>query len=444
MEELNLSVKILDDIIDQGTPFGEALRKVFQPNKDLQPLRSTVAGLVGCELRHHLMFEYMMEADEFKDWDMAAKRLAYLALADVFYFKRISNEDLKAHLNAAIGEDKALALEPLFVKAGNPKDYLPDLAPGSDLHLSLRFNVPEWVLKVWKHFGHGTAYKIAKANTRPSKFYVRVRTSMISTDGILMSGEDFEKTPVADVLLYKGKAPLRKNELYRKGMLFDIRPATKAISDAYRIEDPKEALLFLGAKDHSMILEWLESYGSQVGLNIGVYDTAKYPDVTRVLKSKNLKNVNFFSAEPLAMEAAISHPQDLVYCIPDSSDFDLIRESPDFLLHFAPETLDEVYVKQKEMLEGTSKYVAEGGTLVYMIYTISKKEGHSTINAFLADHPEFHIVEEKQGFPFDELDTSYYCCILQKDSNLAKAEPPLPDVSVLPAEGSTQIQAEGK
>ena len=442
MQELDLAAKILDDIIDEGTPFGEALRKVFQPNQELRPLRATVSGLVGCELRHHLMFEYIMEADEYKDWEMPAKRLAYLSLADLYYFKRISPEDIKAHLAQAIGEEKVAALEPLFAKAGNPKEYLPELP--RDLQLSLRFNVPEWVLKVWRHFGNGKMYNIAKANSRPAKFYVRVRTSMISAEAILSSGEDFEKTPVEDVLLYKGKTPLRKVELYRKGMIFDIKPATKLISDTFKIEDPKQGLLYLSARDHSMIEEWIETYGPRVAMNIGVKDVSKYPDVTRLIKAENLKNVNFFGAEPDAMEAAISKPQDLVFCVPASSSFDNIRETPDFLLHFSTEELDQAYDEQKKALEGCSKYVAEGGTLVYIIYTISRKEGHNTVKAFLENHPEFQLVEEKQGFPFEELDTSYYYCAMKKDSSLAKAEPPLIDPAMIPSEEAPQAQAEGK
>ncbi len=448
MKELELAANILDDIIDEGTPFGEALRKVFQANVDLRPYRPTVSGLVGCELRHHLMFEYMMEADEYKDWEMSEKRLAYLTLADLYYFKRISAEDAKAHLVETIGEEKTAALEPLIAKAGKPDEYLPsDINRSGDLGLSLRFNVPEWVLKVWRHYGHGKMYGIAKANSRPGKFYVRVRTSLVSTETVLGSGEDFEKTPVEDVLLYKGKIPLRKNEFYRKEQIFDIKPGTKFLSDKFTVEDPKEGLLFLGARDHSMIKEWIEKYDNRVGLNIGVYDVANYPDITRLLRSKNLKNVNFFSADPTAMEAAISQPQDLVFCVPNSSSFDNIRETPDFLLHYSVGELDKIYLEQKEMLEGCAKHVAEDGVLVYMVYTISKKEGHNLISAFLADHPEFHYIEERQAFPFEDLDTSFYYCALQKKTVLAAAEEPLPDIAILAqAQKSQEISqaAEGE
>jgi 16S rRNA C967 or C1407 C5-methylase (RsmB/RsmF family) len=148
-----------------------------------------------------------------------------------------------------------------------------------------------------------------------------------------------------------------------------------------------------------------------------------------MIHAANLKNVNFFAADPSALESSISRPQDLVIAAPDSSNFDLISEYPDYLLHFKKEGMDALFEKEKAMLEGVSKYVAEGGTLIYMIYTISKKEGHQTVEEFTLNHKEFKLVREAQLFPYEELDTALYYAVMKKETPLAKAEPPLSDVS---------------
>ena len=94
-----------------------------------------------------------------------------------------------------------------------------------------------------------------------------------------------------------------------------------------------------------------------------------------MIKTAGYKNINFFGAEPDSMEAAISRPQDLVIAAPNSSNFDLIRDYPDYLLHFKKEEMDALFAQEKAVLEGCSKFVAEKGTLIYCVYTISKKEG---------------------------------------------------------------------
>jgi 16S rRNA C967 or C1407 C5-methylase (RsmB/RsmF family) len=163
-----------------------------------------------------------------------------------------------------------------------------------------------------------------------------------------------------------------------------------------------------------------------------------------MIKTANYKNINFFGADPLAMDAAISRPQDLVICAPNSSNFDLIREYPDYLLHFKKEGMDALFEKEKTMLEGTSKFVAEHGTFIYMIYTISKKEGHQTISDFLVLHPEFKMVREAQLFPYEDLDTALYYAVMKKETPLAKVEPPLTDLASSLAQASVVSSAKSE
>lgn len=423
MEELDLSLTILSDIIDNDVQFNEALRKVFQADIDKRPMRSSVAGLVGCELRHALLFEELTAS--LADYSIEEKRFLSLALGDLFFVRRIPSETIIDALKTRLGEAKLAEAQPLIDKAGKPETYIPvDLQKSSNRYLSLRYNTPEWVLKIWEHYGFGTTYKILKKNNRPLVSSVRVR-SVISSEELLNNNHDYAKGPVENMLTYAGKVPLRKLPEFHEGKVFLEKFGTKALLDAHKVSEPSEVFLYNGNADSSIIKELVESYGSSVGLNIGVKDTAKYADVSYLIKSMGLKNVNFFGAAPDAMDAAISRPQDLVIAAPDSSNFDLIREYPDYLLHFKKEGMDALIEQEKAVLEGTSKFVAENGMLIYVIYTISKKEGHGTVSDFLLAHNDFQLVEEKQEFPFEDLDTSIYYAILHKGTPIEKVGVPL-------------------
>src|SRR5574344_1607961 len=425
MQELDLASEILIDISGNDVEFAEALRKKFQADVSIRPLRSNVAGLVGCELRHHLLFTFLLNPLA-PDWTAEEKSYAALVLANEYFFKRYKSEDIKAALKLKLGDAKFALLAPLFEKSGKPEEYIPaTVARNSDQYLSLRYNTPEWVLKIWEHYGYGTTYKILKKNNRQNTTSVRVRTSLMSVEELLNGNPDYAKTSVEGILCYGGKVPLRKLEEARQEKVFAERPATKAVLDKFKVEEPSEAFLFSGNADSSILKEMIESYGSSVGVNLGVYDVKDYVDVTKMIKGMGLKNVNFFGADPAQMDSAISRPQDLVVCAPNSSNFDLIREYPDYLLHFKKEGMDELFAKEKALLEGTSKFVAEHGTLLYMIYTISKKEGHQTIGDFLLAHPEFKLVREAQLFPYEDLDTALYYAVMKKETPLAKVEPPL-------------------
>jgi 16S rRNA C967 or C1407 C5-methylase (RsmB/RsmF family) len=443
MQEFDLAKTVLDDIVDHDTPFSEALRKVFQNDVSLRPLRSMVAGLLGCELRHHLLFAYL--AEPLTDFDANEKRYLALALADAYFFKRIPLDQLQTILSEKLGPVKMPKAQLLLDKTGKTEEYIPPEIPKtSNKYLSLRYNTPEWVLKIWEHYGYGTTYKILKKNNRQNTTTIRVRNSLCSVEELLNNNPDYAKTNVENILCYGGKLPLRKLPEAHDEKIFAERPATKAVLDKFRVEEPSEAFLFSGNTDSSILKEMIESYGSSIGLNLGVYDTKDYVDVTRMIKTANYKNINFFGADPLAMDAAISRPQDLVICAPNSSNFDLIREYPDYLLHFKKEGMDALFEKEKTMLEGTSKFVAEHGTFIYMIYTISKKEGHQTISDFLVLHPEFKMVREAQLFPYEDLDTALYYAVMKKETPLAKVEPPLTDLASSLAQASVVSSAKSE
>ncbi len=418
MEEFELAKKILDDILDGGTSFNEALRKVFQSNVALRPLRPLVAGLVGCELRHHLLFRDVLSKQEGLNENEI--RYSALALSDLYFVKRIDKEAMVEALKGVLGEKISL-LDKLIENSDHAETLIsPELSKSSNKYLSLRYNTPEWVLKIWEHYGFGVTYKILKKNNRPGLETVRVRTSKISVESVLNNNKDFALSPVNDMLIYGGKTPLRKMDAYRQGDLFSERLLTKSLLDQYKIAEPMELFCYSGNKDASLLKEIIETYGNSIGINLGVPSLEEHMDVMAMIRRDNLKNVNFFEGKPDSFESAISHPQDLVIASPNSSNFDLVREEPDFLLHFKKDEMDALFKQEKDVLENASKFVAEGGTLIYMIYTISKKEGHQTIASFLASHPDFQALTERQAFPFEEMDTAMYYAILRKNSNVQK------------------------
>lgn len=427
MQEFDLAEKVLEDVITNDTRFNEALRKIFQAEVSLRPMRGVVAGLVGCELRHHILFEYLLA--EYKELTVEEKRTLSLAMANLFFYRHIKKEDMLEILKEKIDPAHLEAVKPLLDKADTDGPYIPEnISKQTNRYLSLRFNTPEWVLKIFEHYGFGTTYKILKKNNRPFSSFLRVRDSVVSPDEILAKHPEFKASNVDGIVSYVGKESLRKNQLIKDGTLFKEKPATKEIIDSFRIEEPKELFVYNGNEDSSLLKEIIENYGASIGINMGVKTLDKYADVSRLIKQKQLKNVNFFASSLDSLLVSISRPQDLVIAAPDSSNFDLIREQPDYLLHFKKGGMDELFAQEKETLNQCSKFVAEGGTLIYMIYTISKKEGHQTIFDFLANNPDFQFVSEKQYLPFEDGETSLYYAVLHKDSNVAKVGTPLSDI----------------
>ncbi len=439
-QEFQLSLDVLNDVIDAKTPFAEALRKRFQTNVDIRPLRGQVAGLVGCELRHHIYFEYMSKGLD--ALSVEERRYLYLTLANAFFYRRFDDNAIQADFKELVGEEKFALCKPLFELAATPENYIPATVDRkSPLYLSLRFNVPEWVVKILSHYGGSATYQSLRKFARPANTTLRVRTSVLPLASLL-EDPSYDNSPVNGIVFYKGSTPLRKINEFKKGQLFAEKLLTKSVFDAHPVAEPGQILLYNANPDSSLERELIENYGDKLGLNIAVPNIDTRVEVSRLIKDKGLHNVNFFSApDVLSMEASVSSMQQLVIVSPSSTNFDLIPSSPDYLLHFDTQAMDSIIEEEQKALEGAGKYVEQGGTLLYIVYTISKKEGHMNVASFLKKHPEFSLVSERQYFPHEELETAAFVAELIKGERELTVPPALADLASIGASSAPTASA---
>ena len=103
--------------------------------------------------------------------------------------------------------------------------------------------------------------------------------------------------------------------------------------------------------------------------------------------------------------------------MPDNSRLNLLQVLPDYFLRFDIAKLDELIANQIASLKEASHQVEDGGYLIYLVDTISKKENIGVINEFLKDHHEFTLVKDKLYFPYKKYGTSFYFAILKKEGN---------------------------
>jgi len=83
-----------------------------------------------------------------------------------------------------------------------------------------------------------------------------------------------------------------------------------------------------------------------------------------------------------------------------------LRRNPDLKWRQTPEAIAELTVKQRAILDSAAKLVKAGGRLVYATCSILPEENEGIVEAFLAAHPEFELLNcaellEKQQITLD-------------------------------------------
>jgi hypothetical protein len=249
---------------------------------------------------------------------------------------------VKAAAAEKLGEEKMAALADLLAKEGNPEAFVPEnIKKGSLEYLSLRYNTPMWVLKIWEHFGYGIAYRVLRKNIRPRGLTLRVRNLPGLAEQVAASA-DYQSTAVEGIVSYQGKTPIRKVDLVKNGSLFEEKTAIKAILDQVKVSEPGEFFLFSDLKHDQAIKELVEEYGENIGLNVGVASLDnEHADAVRFIKEKKLRNVNLFASAADGFEASISRPQDVVAVFANTREGGLGVEHSLVLHHLVQSLLEE-------------------------------------------------------------------------------------------------------
>lgn len=411
MNVFETSKAVLLKLVNEDVPFTIALKNTFKKNNSDAIEKSNVAALVGCELRHHYIFDNLInrffEGVEFEE-------TVYLrfALANGLFLKRFPEKELVALAEQDLDKEKIYALYS-FVKSTN--EIIPnELDKSSPEFLSLRYNTPAWIIRMWqKQYGKGVVFKTLKVNYRQSVPSIRVNEKKIDIDEFLAKHPDFSKAPVDNMIIYQGRGSPKKLPEFDNGSLYFMKMATKVILDSLDLDVLKGIAIYTEVPNN-IYMDLLTRFGEEAKADLVINNTNCYYETKRNLEKLGKHRMFIYEAEYTSLLTCLSKKVHTMICMPKSSTFDLFRSTPDYFLRIKQEGLDDLIANESACLAECSKYVEDGGELVYMVPTLSRKESNSVIAKFLVENKDFELIEERQFFPFEVYDSCLYSARLKK------------------------------
>lgn len=417
---LDAACQAIKDIVDDKVAFSKALKNVFESREIGPEHKSTISAFVGCELRHHYVFERFI-SENFGQLSTEKASPIYVALANNLFLKRLDEKECVEYVvehvknyNLGIEEEKVIEV---LAKAGKELPLIPEtLDKGSLEFLSLRFNCPLWLVKMWaKHYGRGVTYKILKSNSHIALHTCRVNTLVTTKEELLEEyQESFETACVEDMLVYKGRNSIRKEQFFKVFKVVQEKMALKYLFDQLELDYLKSCVLYCNDFTPAF-LELAIRSKNEMKFDVLVPEGKNIYQYKNAIAEYKVTSVRVYECPVTGLVSVLSAPLSTIILFPKSSDFELLRSSPDYFLHFDSKKMDAAITEQNIALDECSKFIENGGQLVYAIPTVSKKESHYVITDFLRKHPEFTLKEEKQIFPFDSLDSSFYYAIIMKE-----------------------------
>lgn len=107
---------------------------------------------------------------------------------------------------------------------------------------------------------------------------------------------------------------------------------------------------------------------------------------------------------------------DKILCDVVCSGFGIIRRKPE-IRYKELDSVKDLPDIQLNILSTSSRYLKNGGTIVYSTCTLNKKENENVVRAFLKENSDFILKEEKTVFPSQNGGDGFYYAVMIKNEN---------------------------
>lgn len=405
---------VLNKVLFEDMPFHLAVKSSLKSdNKKHDPsFKQEISSVAGSVLRHYYLFKEIISRkyEEASDKNFV---LLSIGLANHLFAKKIDEDKLLPFISK---ETEFKDSKEFILSFNDPTKLIPeDIELNSRKYISLRFNIPLWVVSMWeKNCGPVLSKKLYYSFSRFKKVLLRVNTDVISKDDLLAKYPNFSAAQEDKYVLYEGRENIRSLEAYHNDEII-LTPAgydfmlSKIDIDAFR------GIAIYGACENYLIDELFSLLGIDFKADYICGKQKHFFEVKQKLNALHLSNISLYEIESEGMRTCVSKPVHYMFVCPDNSYLAELKERPDAFLRCKQEQLDEHIKEEKKALNSAADLVEEDGYLIYFIPTVCRNETRGVVNAFLNEHNEFSLVEEKQLFPFDKYQTMLYFAILRKE-----------------------------
>lgn len=289
----------------------------------------------------------------------------------------------------------------------------------SDLKdLSVKYSVPENLLNMWsKQYSAKTVESfLPYINGRPPVFAV---ANTLFNNSKELSNILFNEGITCDII---------DERVVKITCSFDLNKLKSFADGLFYIEDYSsyKCALSLNAKEGDIVFDMCSAPGGKAftiasamnnkgtiyAFDLYQHRLEKIQEGIERLKHTIIKTaVNDASKFNEALPCA-----DKILCDVPCSGFGIVRRKPE-IKYKELDSVSSLPELQYEILETSSKYLKNGGTLVYSTCTLNKKENEKVVGKFLDNNKNFNLVNEETAFPCEQGGDGFYYAVISKNES---------------------------
>lgn len=273
---------------------------------------------------------------------------------------------------------------------------LPEGSENDPDYLAIKYSCPEWLISMWiEAYGFDNAIALAEKALEAAPVVVKVNTLKTTVDDLIWKlaeeGVVAEKSSkFHDSLVLNNTGAVEELLAYQDGLFhaqdfasqicckaLDAKPG-ETVFDLCSAPGGKTFTIAQSMKNTGCVRAF-DIYQSRVELIKNGAKRLGLDNVYTYLSDATIFNENYGMA-------------DRVLCDVPCSGLGIIRRKPEIRFKKSAE-IDNLPEIQYSILCNATKYLKDGGRLVYSTCTLNPKENDEICNRFLEEHPEFEAVK---------------------------------------------------
>lgn len=289
-------------------------------------------------------------------------------------------------------------------------------------HLSVRYSLPEWLLKQWlAQYDEASARRMAEEFLKEKPVTVRFNPERISKKELIqmLEAEDVcvkedETFPCA--LHLSGYDHLSGLLSFRQGYYQVQDISSMQVAEWAEVQKDDYVIDVCAAPGGKALhmAECLKGSGHVEARDLTEY---KVGLIRENIMRSGLTNIEALRWDALQPDERVIGKADIVIADLPCSGLGVLGKKPDLRYKMTREAQKELAALQRDILAVVSGYVKPGGKLLYSTCTVNREENEENAG-WIQEHCEgFRLIREKQTLPGRDAGDGFYLAMFRKEGS---------------------------
>ncbi len=279
--------------------------------------------------------------------------------------------------------------------------------------LAIRTSHPDWLVRMWQaHYGVEVCKQICLEDIEEPRVALRANELLTSRQKLLEE-PGFSAGALESALYYDGN--IIQSSYYKDNLVIIQSESSQEVVNNLDVREDMEVLDICAAPgSKSLQLAMKMNNRGRIVAN-DLYDF-RAELIRKNAERYGLTNIETCCHDGTEIEKYYPEGNfDVVLLDGACSGLGTLKHKPEIKINITDKDIDDLIDLQKRLLQAAARMVRKGGTLMYSTCTLNKKENERQVEAFLKEHPDYHLEAQRTVFPMEYHSDGFYWARLRRD-----------------------------